>query len=220
MSVASEVRRLVGEDPVLRECIARGLVNYSEVARRIKAELEQRGVKASIASVKMALIRLAEKLQASGYDKVERIIASSRLAVQDDIAVLTVPRDELMSALRLVGRLLPESRFIQVIQSVKTATIIVAEEDLDRLTVSLKRVESIIRGQSTIIIISPPDIVETPGVLYYLTGFLAHNNINITQVVSCYIDTIFVMSKTEAVKAYQLLHQLIDRLKAKHRLKP
>ena len=218
MSVAAEVRRVVGEDPVLRECLARGLVNYSEAARRVRAELERRGLRASLASVKMALIRLSEKLKASGFDEVERIIASSRLAVQDDIAVLTVPRDELMSALRAVGRLLPESRFLQVIQSIKTATIIVAEEDLDRLARSFKRIESVIRGQSTIIIISPPEIVETPGVLYYLTGFLAHNGINITQVVSCYLDTILVMSKSEAVKAYQLLHQLIDKLKEKHGL--
>ena len=218
MSVAAEVRRVVGEDPVLRECLARGLVNYSEAARRVRAELERRGLRASLASVKMALIRLSEKLKASSFEDVERIIASSRLAVQDDIAVLTVPRDELMSALRAVGRLLPESRFLQIIQSIKTATIIVAEEDLDRLARSFKRVESVIRGQSTIIIISPPEIVETPGVLYYLTGFLAHNGINITQVVSCYLDTILVMSKSEAVRAYQLLHKLIDKLKEKHGL--
>ncbi|BAA80899.1 conserved hypothetical protein [Aeropyrum pernix K1] len=214
---AKLVREYVAGDPVLLECLRKGIVNYSALARRLAEDLEKAtGEKHSVVAVKMALVRLAEKLESEPIGEIERIIAASALAVQDYISVITVPRESITRALKIVSQLGENSRFIQFVQSLRTATIIVASEDKEKILERLQNVIEVIDRQSAVILVSPRSIVTTPGVVAYITGFLARSGINITQVISCYVDTILVLNSEEASKAYTLLHRLIDALRRKY----
>ncbi|WP_234394346.1 ACT domain-containing protein [Thermococcus piezophilus] len=71
---------------------------------------------------------------------------------------------------------------------------------------------SILRDQTALTIISPGRIIETPGVVAFMTSALSSNGINITQVISCYKDTIFVIDRKDTPKAYQILEELIRRM--------
>ncbi len=216
-STASLVKSYVSNDPMLVECIKMGIVNYSALARRLAVELEElTGKKHSIVAIKMALVRMAESISGDSVESVEKVVAASTLAVQDYISVITVPRESIVRALRIVAKYGEASRFIQFVQSLRTATIIVASEDKPRIVEDLGRSIEIIDGQSAVILVSPKGIVTTPGVIAYITGFLAKNGINITQVISCYVDTILVLDSSDASRAYTLLHQLIQRLRQKH----
>ena len=220
-SVASRVREIVLRDPILVECLARGIVNFSGLARKLAEEIRAvDGEVPSVVAVKMALIRIAEKLRGSGIEAVEKIIARSALAVQDSVVVITVPREGISRAFKVASSLGGESRFIQVVQSLRSATIVVAREDAERVLREIGEPLEVIWDQSVVILVSPREIVETPGVVAYITGFLARHGINITQVISCYVDTLLVMNTAEAAKAYGLLHGLIDDLRRKYSAPP
>ncbi len=216
-SVAARVREIVLRDPILVECLSRGIVNFSSLARKLAEEIRAvDGEEPSVVAVKMALIRVAERLRGGGIEAVEKIVARSALAVQDSVVVITVPREGIASAFRVASELGGESRFIQVVQSLRSATIVVAREDMEKVLRSVGQTIEVIEDQSVVILVSPREIVETPGVVAYITGFLARHGINITQVISSYVDTLLVMSTSEATRAYGLLHNLIEDLRRKY----
>ena len=66
------------------------------------------------------------------------------------------------------------------------------------------------RDQAVLVIVSPKDVVEVPGFIAHVTGILASNGINISQIESVYTDTILVMKLDDALKAFQLLREAIE----------
>jgi len=53
-------------------------------------------------------------------------------------------------------------------------------------------------------------MVQVQGVVAYLTYLMAYSGeINITQIMSCYTDTIFVVDRINALKAYDLIEERI-----------
>ena len=64
-------------------------------------------------------------------------------------------------------------------------------------------------GQSAIILISPEENIRTPGFIYLLTSVLSYNGINITQIISCHKDTVFVFERKDAIRAYDVLENFI-----------
>jgi len=210
-SVAEKTRRIIERDPLLRECLARGLANISAVARHVAARIaEEEGEAPSLSSVKMAVSRLARQLEeAGGRARVEDVLARSALALQDRIAVVTLPLSRLTEAVQAAYELAPRSRFVQLVESTSAVTLMVAEEDLDHVLGLVGDPLEVLRDQSAVIVVSPREIIETPGVVAFLTGYLAGYQVNITQIVSAYLDTIIVVSRRDAPRAYQALHNLI-----------
>ncbi len=212
-SIASLVREIVINDAYTLECMKRGIINYSELAKRVLDEIAKRyKVKPSLAAVKMALIRLSTKLE-NNYDDIMKIIAKSVLAVQDSVTLITVPREEIGKVWRTIASLGSKSRFIQVTQSLGAATVVIAEEDADEILNNVNNVLEIIDKQSVIILVSPKEIVRTPGVVAFITGYLSNRGVNITQVISSYVDTLIVLNSEDAARAYSMLHNLIESAK-------
>jgi len=210
-SVAEKVRRVVERDPIVRECLSRGLASISAVSRVIAARIaSETGSQPSLSSVKMAVSRLARSLRAGHASRgVEAVLAKSALAVQDRVAVVSLPISRLDRAVRAVYELAPASRFLQLVESTSAVTLMVSEEDLDRVLSIVGDPLEVLRDQSAVIVVSPREIIETPGVVAYLTSYLAGYGINITQIVSAYLDTIIVVSRRDAPRAYNALHSLI-----------
>ena len=75
------------------------------------------------------------------------------------------------------------------------------------------KVLEIISKQSVITLVSPRDIVKTPGVVAFITGYLSNRGVNITQVISSYVDTLIVLDSRNAARAYSMLHNLIESAK-------
>ncbi len=212
-SIASLVREIVINDAYVLECMKRGIVNYSELTKKILKEISRKyGIKPSIAAVKMALIRLSSRLE-DNYDSIIKIIAKSVLAIQDSVTLITVPRDELRELWTMIASLGGKSRFIQMTQSLRAATVVIAEEDAEMILSKVSKVLEIIDKQSVVILVSPKDIVKTPGIVAFITGYLSNRGVNITQVISSYVDTLIVLNSEDAAKAYSMLHNLIESAK-------
>jgi len=92
----------------------------------------------------------------------------------------------------------------------------VFEKRIERDLISVigeHNVSNIIRDQSAIILLSPEEIITTPGVIAYVTWLLSKEGVNITQIISCHLDTIFVISQEQALKAYEILEDAINKLR-------
>jgi hypothetical protein len=74
-------------------------------------------------------------------------------------------------------------------------------------------VVEILEDQAAVILVSPRDIVETPGVVALIASTLYENDINVTQIVSCYNDTIVLVDAMKAWEAYRVLETLIKSMR-------
>ncbi len=218
-NVSSIVRKLIMSRPFFKECLVEGVVNYSALARLLARELESMEVRASHSAVKVALTRIRRDLlksEESVRSKLKHILSSSVLQVQTDLNVVTVRKHSILLKLLDVAKVMETSRFFQLLQGVNTFTVIISRENLNELLkhISVNDVVEVLEGQAAVILISPREIVETPGVVAFVTSTLYETNINITQIVSCYSDTIILVDSSKVSEAFRALESLIKSMRA------
>jgi len=192
-----------------------GIVNYTALARYIESDVNKIvDRKVSIDAIKMALIRFSEKIceaHESMYERARLVVEKSSLELKSDICVVTIRREAVMMNMERVAKLAAKTRFFQMTQGLKSFTIAISREDLDELIeiVGRENVEDLQLDQVAILIVSPMEIINTPGVVAFISTVLALNGINITHIVSCYRDTIIVVKRDDALRAYEVLENAL-----------
>ena len=143
----------------------------------------------------MALVRLREEIVESEKElkvKLKRVLGSTVLQLQSDLVVVTVRKHAILVKLPVIVKSMEMARFFQILQGVNTFTFIVSRENLEELlrNIGKEDIVELLEDQAAVILVSPRNIVETPGVIALISSTLYENDVNITQIVSCYNDTI------------------------------
>ena len=158
----------------------------------------------------MALIRFSDELSET-YECIEKKIADilcrSVLELKNDLAVVVLRPDAFIRLLPKLPGLMERARLIQITQGTDTFTVVLDLTLLRELrqAVGDRGIVELIDDQSCIILISPREITKTPGVISYITHLIASKGINITQIVSCHTDTIFIVNREDALKTYSTI---------------
>jgi len=211
------VRRYVDADPLLQECLSRGIVNYTEVARRILPLVEnETGRKPSLEAVKIALIRYASKLSESPPStprrKLLEVLAKSSLELRTGVTVATVRLPILPKLVSAASKLVGKARIFFFMQSLTSITITVSQESFEVLKNSVGKdgFIKVYEDQAVLVIVSPDDVIRVPGFIGYVASLMARNGININQVESVHTDTILVMEIDDALRGFKLLREAIE----------
>ena len=61
---------------------------------------------------------------------------------------------------------------------------------------------------TALVVISPQEIVSTPGVLNNIISHFSMNKVNIEEIISCYRDTIIIVDENDSAKSYQIVKNL------------
>ncbi|KPU62283.1 hypothetical protein EP1X_09555 [Thermococcus sp. EP1] len=218
VSVAKIVKEIVLSRPAIKECLILDVINYSALARVILKELEKENIKTSAGAVKMALIRIGEDLKkerAFFEKRIKNVVAKTVIELQSDLTVITVERRAVLNNLEQLFKVMENARFFQLTQGVETFTLVLSSEEKEKVLeiIQPKAIVDLIEEQTAIVLISPEEIIETPGIIAIMTSTLSSNGVNITQVISCHKDTIFVLNRRDAPKAYQILEDMILKMR-------
>ncbi|AEM38620.1 aspartokinase domain-containing protein [Pyrolobus fumarii 1A] len=202
-------------DPCVARCVLQGVVNYSAAARLVASIAGRMGVRVpSDSAVKMRLIRWRNSSSDICYgltcEQLLRVLAGTRAELREGVVVFTIPKSAFTRIEPLISRLLVEARLFHVLQGVASFTIIVDEEHAGDIRGAASEILEELSGQTAIVLVSPPEILTTPGFIAYIATLLAVNGVNITQVVSCYTDTLLILPSHVAPQAYQLIHRAIE----------
>lgn len=218
-SISQVVKEIVTSDPCTLQCILSDIVNYSKLSRKIAplvSEILGRNVPPD--TVKMSLIRFADKALKE-FSLIRRdvmyILARSSIEIRTGITIITVKNTGFMKITTMIPLLTQRARFIAIMQSLLVTTIILDNEAAEEVLRKLEK-EDIINLQkdyAAIVIVSPLEIMYTPGVISCISNILAMNNINIVHIESCYTDTIIAVSKDDLLKAFQVLSKYIEASK-------
>lgn len=226
ISVAEATRRVVKTRPSILDCLKYEIVNYTSLAHFIKNEVLEvcKKDKIKLDSIKISLMRYSDELKKDEEireQKIRRILCDSVLELKNDLAVLTVKQNAVIKAASMIFDFIGKFRFFQMIQGTEVFTLLVDSNKRGEFMKILPNdaITNIADNQSAIILISPPEIINTAGVISYLTSLLAARDINITQVMSCHTDTIFIVERGDALAAYEILEEKIYFLRGLKSLK-
>jgi aspartokinase len=192
MTIANNVRSYLRNKPYLLEALEKGIVNLSELSRQIQAELET----SNTSAVKAALRRFAEELQRHKQkreEKVLQVLKRSGMAVYDRKSVMITNKEiDVDNALK-VDLLNKHVYLLDRSDLPERASALVKHEDC-----------------TMIVVHSPEELENTPGVVAFLATLLAEQNVNIIEFISCWTETIMVVEKKDSLKAYEILSNMVS----------
>ena len=211
-SLAEKTRVYIDAHPSVKDCVSKGLVNYSSLARAIMKELDLDNEEA----VMIACRRYASKMGVSTDHEISilNILKDSRLEMRTKTCIVTAKND--WSVLHKMDNLFKdlwnEDSIMHIVQSASAVTIIADKMLKERIidTVGRFNILKIRENLVEITVKSPEKIVETSGVIAYLITNLSDAGINIEETVSCHTDTVFIVGEYDMINAYSVLTKCIQ----------
>lgn len=210
-SLAERTRRYIDSHPSVKDCVSKGLVNYSSLARTIMKDMDLDNEEA----VMIACRRYAGKLSVTSEHEMDilSILKDSRLEMRTKTCIVTAKND--WSVLHKMDNLLKdmwnEDSIMQIVQSASAVTIIADKMLKGRIVDTVGRF-NIIKTREDLVEItvkSPEKIVDTSGVIAYLITNLSDAGINVEETVSCHTDTVFIVNESDMISAYSALTKCI-----------
>ncbi|MCI4322721.1 MAG: ACT domain-containing protein [Thermoplasmata archaeon] len=211
-TAAEVARRYIEDHPAIRDCLGYDIVNFTSLARKIRAETglaNQEAVEVACRRYRREM-RVARSLE----DRILEVIRASRIEVRTRVAIITAPNDwGLLGQILDVGRpLLTDRRhLLQLVQGPGALTVLCEEDIADAILGSVGRRSAlgVHRQLSAVTVRSPESIVETPGVLAYLAGTLYRAGVNSLELMSVYTDSTFVVREADVLHAFRVLSGLV-----------
>ncbi len=220
LTAAEATRKIVSGRPSIIDALREEIVNYTALAERLYPEILAitKKDKVNVEAIKMALMRYADTLQAEKKTlerNIADVLARSVLELKNNLASITVKQDPVFSKAHEIFNQIPKLRFFQLSQGTTTFTIIADQSNLRDISQMFKPEEviTVVEDQSALILVSPIEILQVSGIIAYLSADLAREGVNITQIISCHTDTIFLVDRKDAMRAYKILEEKIFFLK-------
>jgi hypothetical protein len=211
LSVAELTRKYIDRHPSIRDCISKDLVNYSSLSRLI---MKETGVKHEEA-VLAASRRYAAKLSKTDFEgAIMSVFEESRLELKTRISIVVAKNEwiVLKNIEEIVKKMLPEKSTMQVMQSANGITIVSEDKWLPSIIKAIgdDHILTVKQNLAEITVKSPARIEETTGAFTYLMSMLSEQGINLLEAMSCYTDTIFVVTREDMMHAFDVLSACIE----------
>ena len=212
-NITQLVKEYITSELSIYECLKKGILNYSQLAKLISREYNLD----STAAVKMAVKRFADtesKLEDNEDTSVIwNILSKAKVTIKGDVSIIVLqPSAEALKVVNELEQLVNISvgETLYIIRE-QTAIVVIIEKDKREKALKLFYKLEIIRikeNATALVVISPADIVNTAGVLNIIVSQFAKNKVNIEEIISCYRDTIIIVDEHDSTKGYQIAKSL------------
>jgi hypothetical protein len=211
LSAAELTRQYIDRHPSIKDCISKDLVNYSSLSRLIMKELGVKNEEAVLAASRRYAMKLAKT---DNEGAIIKVFEASRLELKTKICIVVAKNEwiVLKNLEDVVKRILGEKSTMQVLQSTNAITVISEDKHLPTImrAIGQDHIISVKENLGEITLKSPPTIEETSGAFAYIMGMLSEQGINLLEAVSCYTDTIFIVSREDMMRAFDILSSCIE----------
>lgn len=192
--------------PSIKDCLKRGLINYSALSRLLSQELHIEK-KTSKEAILVASRRYREKISAICLeDNIIELFKNSSLEIKNKISVLVIEKniyaEELIEIEKTIKR---EKGVFFAIEGTKTITIIVRDQNRKLVEAKFGRYVISTNERLSLISVYSPGIEKTPGAIAFLAGLFFENGINILEIMSSWNDTLIIVESREIGKIIDFL---------------
>ena len=209
MNISEATRKILAKYPYLEEYMERGIVNSRALARDINDDIKRElGREVNVQSVVSAVRRHPLSKGKREKEKIFSILSGSEVSLQYDVGALTISTGKTGSKIGLHE--LDEG--LIVIRGIDTFTIVLEERLIDKF--SEKFTGAVLNSNkdlASVIVKSPKEIADTPGVIAHLANIIALEKINVVEMMSSYNETWFIVSERDALKTVEAMRQEIKR---------
>lgn len=198
----------INEHPYIKNCLKKGLINYSALARHIAKELSIEK-KSSKEAILIAARRKQESLKKefNQEKEISKLLLNSEIEIKNKIVVFILEKTINFDALEKIQlQIKKEASFSYILEGSDNYTIITQEKYIQSIEKNLKT--AIIKFNKNMVLInikSPKEIETIPGVVSYLTSLFAENGVNIYEFLSCWTNTIFIIDSKDLNKSINFL---------------
>ena len=209
--MAEMTRKYIDRHPSIRDCISKDLVNFSSLARLI---MRDTGVKHEEA-VLAASRRYAAKLSKTDFEgAIMNVFQESRLELKTRICIVVAKNEwiVLRNLEDIIKKILAEKSAMQMVQSTNGITVVSEDKHLPAIikAIGQDHIISVRQNLAEITVKSPASIEDTPGAFAYISSMLSEQGINLFEAMSCYTDTIFVVTREDMMRAFDILSACIE----------
>ncbi len=214
-TIAEVAHRILSSYPYIEEYLSRGLVNYRALARDIYDDVKRDlAGDVKFQSVVTAVRRYPVSRAKTGKARVAGILSKSDVNLRYDVGVITTRLDPaVIDSMEKIQAKLRSAYMI--LQGTETLTIVVEENQLETIASMLS--EKILDKKSKlafVIVKSPAEIVDTPGVIAYLGNVLALEDINLVEMMSSHTETCFIVEEVDALRTIDAIRREIRRARS------
>jgi len=198
----------IASHPFVKDCLKKGLINYSSLTRQICLDLNL-NVKRNFDAVLIACRRYYRKIKTAptSEKKILDILKNSKIEVKNKINAIVLEKDIVFSNLLDLEKEAKKSMETFHIIEGATAITVITSNDFSKKVKKIFMIKVIKENTNLVEIIlkSPQQIEITAGVVSYLFSLLGENNINIYETLSCWTDTIFLVEEKDLSKVMEFL---------------
>lgn len=207
-NITKLTERYILEHPSIKDCLKKGMINYSKLTRQIAFDLKI-DLKKNFDAVLIACRRHSRKIKTEPTleASILNILKKSKVEIKNKIIAVAIEKniywDNLLELEKIARK---KSEPFHIIEGTNSITLITGEEFIDKIKKLFKnKLIKESRNLVEIIIKSPREIENVPGVISYLYSLLAENGINIIETMSCWTDTLFVIKEEDIGRVMTLL---------------
>ncbi|TFF89324.1 MAG: hypothetical protein EU549_00975, partial [Promethearchaeota archaeon] len=174
ISIAEASRTVIQTKPAVLNAMSNGIVNYSALANMIMDEvlgLVNRE-KVHIDAIKMALMRYSEEIKERKLEfdeKIASVLIHSKLQLKNELIYFSVSKRAVIDSniLKLIS---DYDVYFQLIEGTNSFTILADVELKDRIIEILNKKNILLMNedQSGLILISPSEIIDVPGIISFV----------------------------------------------------
>lgn len=207
MATAKQVKGYIEQHPLVKECLLKGIVNFSELSRQIISANSL--AKTDFDAVLVAVRRYAEKTKGrkDSEKAIVELFKKSKLEIKTKVCAIVLDNSASFS---FIVKIIQEINALQepchLIQGTKAITLVVPEEFLEKIEKTfVGKIISKKKKLVEIVLHSPPEIENAPGFVAFVYGLLLEHGVNIVETMSCWTDTLLVIEEKDLAKAMSAL---------------
>lgn len=208
VNITKVTEEYVQEHPSIKDCLRKGMINYSALTRKIAEDLNL-DLKKNFDAILIACRRYYRKVKKEKIleDKILDILRQSKLGVKNKIIVSVIEKNIYFNhLLELQKTIKNKGEVFHVIGGSTTMTLITASEFKAEIKKLFKnKIIRITENLAEVTLKSTEELEKTPGVIAYLASRMAENGINIIETMSTWTDTLFVISEEDIAKVMTVL---------------
>ncbi len=208
MNITKLTEKYIEGHPSIKDCVKKGLINYSALTRKI-AKDSNLELKKNFDAVLIACRRYFGKVKAETVleDQIIALLGKSKVEVKNKIIAIIVEKNIYIDhLLDLEKEVKKKADVFHIIEGSASITIITEEGYLQKIKKLFKT--KILKENKNLVEInvkSPVELENIPGVVGYLYSLFGENGINIIETMSTWTDTLFVIEEKDIAKVMQIL---------------
>ncbi len=204
MNITKISEKYISEHPSIKDCLIKEIINYSALAREICDFYRIDKFDAVLIACRRYYYKLKKKVHEKDIIK---LVKNSKLIVRNKIivAIIEKPKDlvRIYNFQKLVKK---EKADFNIIEGENVITIVTNEKYQNHISEEFKSwLLKVERNLVQITLVFNPMIETTSGVVNYIYGLLADNDINVLEEMSCWTDLMMILEEKDLARAINVL---------------